>query len=218
MLFRTCSVSPLGRKEIIVSLKKLPIDLSIVSSAVGAGAGTILVARGVRLQGAGASVPAGVEYKGNPAINGFRVNRDASDAVRSVTITTQVRRPGVLADGGKRSLMFPKFTFGADQADAAIASAKAWELVDIVANFSTTWNSEAKYIPLNVFEASPQQYQRALGTDGAALPNVVCVPVKNTEHSYAAQVLDWSKSDAAASDIVGQPAAEQAAAKGDQPF
>lgn len=206
-----------AERRFVVSSKKIPIDLSVVRQNIAA-AGALLVVRGVRLQGIGRDVPAGVEYKGRPDLQGFRVVRDqATDQMRAVIATGQLRRPGVLSDGGQRSLMYPKFSFGADLADAAIAAAKGWEVVDIVANFSTTWDSTPKYVPASEFEANPAAYQRAIGTDGQVMPNITCVPVKQTTHSYAAQVLDFAKSDAAASDLSGA-AAPAAAPTADQPF
>lgn len=198
--------------------KQIPIDLSIVRSAVGAAAGALLVVRGVRLQGIGREVPAGVEYKGRPDLQGFRVVRNqATDQVQAVLATGQLRRPGLTADGGPRSLMYPKFSFGADLADAAIAASRAWEVVDVVANFSTTWDSSPKYVPVSEFEANPSLYQRAMDSSGKPMENIACVPVKQTTHSYAAQVLGFAKSDAAASDLAGAPAAA-AAPTADQPF
>lgn len=183
-------------------MKQFAATLKTVEQALNAAAGTILVLRGITLQGDPGTAPAGVD--GRNKVPGYRIT-----PAGGLTVSAQVRRPGLREDGTPKSMSYPVLSFSKAHAAAAETLAKQWATIDAVASFETTWDKGIQWVPVSHERITSGRYEQAKDPAGNPIAPVMCVPVVHTVAGYAAKVIDFAAASSAAA---------PAAAQDEQPF
>jgi hypothetical protein len=166
-------------------MKQFAAALASVQQSLNAAAGTILVLRGITLQGDPNTAPAGVD--GRNKIPGYRMTPSGA-----LTVSTQVRRTGVREDGSIKSMSYPVISFAPAAAHAAQELARAWATIDAVASFETTWDKGTLWLPMSDERVLKGRYTQAKDAAGNALAPMLCMPIEHTVTGYSAKVLDFA--------------------------
>ena len=176
-------------------MKRFASTLVAVEQALNAATGTILVLRGITLQGDPNTAPAGVD--GRNKIPGYRMTTGGA-----LTVSAQVRRVGLREDGTPKSMSYPVLSFAPAQAHAAQELARAWATVDAVASFETTWDKGVLWVPASDERITKGRYEHAKDPSGGLIAPVLCYPVVHTTAGYSAKVIEFAPSDGAAAPAV----------------
>jgi len=172
-------------------MKRFASTLASVEQALNSATGTILVLRGITLQGDPNTAPAGVD--GRNKIPGYRMTPSGA-----LTVSAQVRRPGLREDGSAKSMSYPVLSFAPAQAHAAQELARQWATVDAVASFETTWDKGILWVPASDERILKQRYEHAKDQAGNLIQPVLCYPVVHTTAGYSAKVIEFAPANGAA--------------------